>query len=151
MKKDRLASSTNQDPKVEIESQLRQLLGQVMRESGELHRLILSSISEIVFITDNSGVLTFVSPNVKETFGYSSYEIQELENITQLLGDNLFRWQDLHTSEQISNIEREIIDKAGRRRTTAVASDNDPMPTGAFVPMEMDFYSSNHPIRLKAS
>jgi PAS domain S-box-containing protein len=120
MKKDRLASSTNQDPKVEIESQLRQLLGQVMRESGELHRLILSSISEIVFITDNSGVLTFVSPNVKETFGYSSYEIQELENITQLLGDNLFRWQDLHTSGQISNIEREIIDKAGRRRTLLI-------------------------------
>lgn len=117
MKKDRLASPTNQDPRVEIESKLRHLLGEVMRESGELHRLILSSISEIVLITDNSGGLTFVSPNVKETLGYSSYEIQELENISQFLGDNLFRWQDLEHSGEISNIEREIIDKAGRRRT----------------------------------
>lgn len=120
MKRDRLASPTNQDPKVEIESQLRHLLGQVMCESGELHRLILSSISEIVFITDNSGVLTFVSPNVQETLGYSSYEIQELDNITQLLGDNLVRWQDLDSSGEISNIEREIIDKAGRRRTLLI-------------------------------
>lgn len=120
MKRDRLASPTDQDPKVEIESQLRHLLGEVMRESGELHRLILSSISEIVFITDNSGLLTFVSPNVKETFGYSSYEIQELENITQFLGDHLFRWQDLEHSGEISNIQREIIDKAGRRRTLLI-------------------------------
>lgn len=120
MKRERLASPTDQDPRVEIESQLRHLLGEVMRESGELHRLILSSISEIVFITDNSGVLTFVSPNVKETFGYSSYEIQELENISQCLGDNLFRWQDLEHSGEISNIEREIIDKAGRRRTLLI-------------------------------
>ena len=71
MKRDRLAASTNQDPKGEIERQLRHLLGQVMRETGELHQLILRSISEIVFITDNLGVLTFVSPNVKEIFGYS--------------------------------------------------------------------------------
>ena len=120
MKRDRLASPTNQDPKVEIESQLRHLLGEVMRESGELHRLILSSISEIIFITDNSGVLTFVSPNVKETFGYSSYEIKELENISQWLGDNLFRWQDLDRSGEISNIEREIRDKAGRRHTLLI-------------------------------
>lgn len=120
MKRDRLASPTNQDPKVEIESQLRQLLGQVMCESGELHRLILCSISEIVFITDNSGVLTFVSPNVQESIGYSSYEIQELDNITQLLGDNLFQWQDLDSAGEISNIEREIIDKAGRRRTLLI-------------------------------
>jgi PAS domain S-box-containing protein len=91
-----------------------------MCESGELHRLILSSISEIVFITDNSGVLTFVSPNVQESLGYSSYEIQELDNITQLLGDNLFRWQDLDRSGEISNIEREIRDRAGRRRTLLI-------------------------------
>jgi PAS domain S-box-containing protein len=120
MKRDRLASPTNQDPKVEIENQLRHLLGEVMRESGELHRLILSSISEIIFITDNSGVLTFVSPNVKENFGYSSYEIKELENISQWLGDNLFRWQDLDRSGEISNIEREIRDKAGRRHTLLI-------------------------------
>ena len=120
MTRERLVSRTDQDPKVAIESQLRNVLGQVMRESGELHRLILSSISEIVFITDNSGVLTFVSPNVKETFGYSSYEIQELDNISQLLGDNLFQWQDLESSGEISNIEREIIHKAGRRHTLLI-------------------------------
>jgi PAS domain S-box-containing protein len=120
MTRERLVSRTDQDPKVAIESQLRNVLGQVMRESGELHRLILSSISEIVFITDNSGVLTFVSPNVKETFGYSSYEIQELDNISQLLGDNLFRWQDLDSSGEISNIEREIIGKAGRQHTLLI-------------------------------
>src|SRR5919202_203133 len=120
MTRERLVSSTDQDPKMAIESQLRNVLGQVMRESGELHRLILSSISEIVFITDNAGVLTFVSPNVKETFGYSSYEIQDLDNISQLLGDNLFQWQDLESSGEISNIEREIIGKAGRRHTLLI-------------------------------
>ena len=42
-----------------------------LRQSEELHRVTLSSISDAVCMTDNSGNFTFVSPNAEGVFGYS--------------------------------------------------------------------------------
>ncbi|MGB7445033.1 MAG: ATP-binding protein [Coleofasciculaceae cyanobacterium] len=96
------------------------LLKRIIRESEELNYLILSNISETVFITDNQGFLTFISPNVERMFGYSCHEAQELAHIDQLLGDNLFQWQELETREEIQDIEREIKDKADRSHTLLI-------------------------------
>ena len=42
---------------------------QALRESEELHRITLLSMSDAVFITDDSGVFTFICPNVDVIFG----------------------------------------------------------------------------------
>src|SRR5262249_34580018 len=63
---------------------------EALRASEELHRIVLSNISDAVFITDNNGVFTFVYPNVDVIFGYSFEEVWSLGHITHHLGKNLF-------------------------------------------------------------
>lgn len=49
-----------------------------LRESEELHRIVLSAISNAVFITDDTGAFTYICPNVSEIFGYSKEEFLKL-------------------------------------------------------------------------
>lgn len=93
----------------------RKLAEAALRESEELHRVVLSSISDAVFITDSEGAFTFVCPNVYSIFGYSRSEVWQLENINQLLGDNLFDVEELERSGEIANIEGEMTDKLGNK------------------------------------
>jgi len=84
-----------------------------LRESEELHRITLSSISDAVFITDNTGALTYICPNLSVIFGYPYDEARAIGNIAQLLEDNLFDYDELKALGEISNIECDISDKAG--------------------------------------
>lgn len=84
-----------------------------LRESEALHRTTLSNISDTVFITDDTGVFTFVCPHVDIIFGYADYEVRHLGTIAQLLGDVLCTSADLDAMGEIYNIERNITDKSG--------------------------------------
>ena len=42
-----------------------------LRETEELSVIILSSISDAVIVTDDDGLFRYVSPSVKEVFGYT--------------------------------------------------------------------------------
>jgi PAS domain S-box-containing protein len=91
-----------------------------LQESEELHRLTLSSISDTVFLTDDSGAFKFICPNVKTIFGYSVQEVQALSNISKLLGVDLFVTAELETLGEIQNIERTITDQAGKAHALLV-------------------------------
>ena len=91
-----------------------------LRQSEELHRVTLSSISDAVCMTDNSGNFTFVSPNAEAVFGYSIEEVRHLGNISKLLGDIPVAPAELEARKEVRNIEREITDKAGKRRVLLI-------------------------------
>jgi len=84
-----------------------------LRESEELHRITLSSISDTVLITDDYGCFTYVCPNVNVIFGYSREEVESFTNVERLLGSNLFEPAHFQGGEEIQNIERAIDDKSG--------------------------------------
>ena len=84
-----------------------------LKESEELHRITLSSISDAVLITDDQGALTFVCPNISIIFGYSEKEVSDMGNIAWLLGDDLIDADVLLAKGEIPNVERRIIDKNG--------------------------------------
>jgi len=90
-----------------------------LRQSEQLYRITLSNISDAVFITDESGNLTFVSPNVEALFGLSTKEIQRLGNMSKLLGD-IPAVADLSDRQEVRNLERDITDRAGRQRTLLI-------------------------------
>lgn len=79
-----------------------------LRASEELHRTILTSISDALFITDDKGNLTFVGPNVLEIFKLSARQVWREGHIFSLLGGGLFALEDLRRQGEISNIERQI-------------------------------------------
>jgi PAS domain S-box-containing protein len=91
-----------------------------LRESEELHRATLSSISDAVFLTDDEGRFRFICPNVDVIFGYVPDEVQAMSSIDRLLGESLFDWRDLAARQEIRNIEREVTAKSGERRVLLI-------------------------------
>ena len=88
---------------------------QALRESEELHRATLSSISDAVFLADEDGAFTFICPNVDVIFGYTPDEVQAMGSIAGLLGDDLFDRADLAARGEIRNVEREVTSKTVAR------------------------------------
>ena len=62
---------------------------EALRESEELHRATLSSISDAVFLTDDEGAFTWICPNVDVIFGYVPDEVQAMATIDRLLGASI--------------------------------------------------------------
>jgi PAS domain S-box-containing protein len=93
---------------------------QALRESEELHRLTVESISDAVFITDDDGRFTFICPNVDVIFGYAPDEVEALGGIGGLLGESLFDRAELRARRELHNIERDITTKSGERRSLLV-------------------------------
>ena len=86
---------------------------EALRESEALHRIILSNISDAVFITDDEGNFTYICPNVSVIFGYAYEEVDALKNINSLLDMHDLNRSELIASGEIKNIERTIQDKRG--------------------------------------
>ncbi len=84
-----------------------------LRESEELHRLVLSNISDAVFVTDEKGAFTFICPNVEHIFGYTEDEVKSFGNISRLLGVTLYDDEILDEAGELSNIELEVKDRFG--------------------------------------
>jgi PAS domain S-box-containing protein len=108
---------------VSANAQLRAELAELKRaeeawkESEEQHRITLENILDPVFITNDEGQFTFVCTNVSHILGYAMEEIQAMDNIAQLVGEDLFNLEELRVLGQIPNIERVIVDGQGRERT----------------------------------
>jgi PAS domain S-box-containing protein len=91
-----------------------------LRESEELHRATLESISDAVFLTDDDGVFTFICPNVDVIFGYAPDEVQAMQRIDRLFGEPAFDRLELAARGEIRNIERHVVSRSGDRRTVLV-------------------------------
>ena len=87
-----------------------------VKASEKMHRVILSSISDAVFITNNEGNFFFISPGVKQIFGFSLEEIWWMDNIEKLLGKRFFSIKELDEKQEIRNIELKILDKSDNER-----------------------------------
>jgi PAS domain S-box-containing protein len=91
-----------------------------LRESEELHRATLSSISDAVFLTDDEGAFTYICPNVDVLFGYAPDEVQAMSRISRLLGEKLFDLAELIAKGEIRNVEREVMPKSGDPRIVLI-------------------------------
>ena len=81
-----------------------------------LHRANPRGVSDAVFLTDDDGRFTFISPNVDAIFGYSRDEVQAMTHISALLGEGLFDRAALSALGEVRNVCRETASKAGHRR-----------------------------------
>ena len=89
---------------------------EALRESEELHRITLLSMSDAVFITDDEGAFTFICPNVDVIFGYGHDEVRAMARISRLLGRELVDAGQLAAHGEIQNIEHTIKTKSGSQR-----------------------------------
>ena len=86
-----------------------------LSESEVFHRIVLMSMSDAVFLTDDKGEFVFICPNVANIFGYSAEEVLGNGNISKLLPDMQIDSKELEKSGEIINIETAILDKYGKK------------------------------------
>ncbi len=98
----------------------RKKVEEALRDSEELYRIVLSSISDAVFITDNDGAFTFVCSNTRNIFGLSEDEARQTGNVRSLLGEIPFDPAELNRVGEISNIEWQIRTPDGTERTILI-------------------------------
>lgn len=87
---------------------------QELKESELLYRVVLSSIADAIFITNDQGDFTFVCPGVDAIFGYHYDEIKQMGNIQVLLGNPFQNDKQWDQQKDIINLEQDIVDKAGQ-------------------------------------
>jgi PAS domain S-box-containing protein len=87
-----------------------------LRASEQLYRITIENILDPVFITDDDGRFTFVCANVLPILGYTVEEVQAMGSISALLGERSFALGELEARGELHNIERPMVDKAGRGR-----------------------------------
>ncbi|MEF8881894.1 MAG: PAS domain S-box protein [Halapricum sp.] len=92
-----------------------------LREMTDLYETTLNNMSDTVLITDDDGSFTYICPNVQAIFGYSPEEITDFGTVDALFEERLFDRLELEATGEISNIETEITDKSGDRRTVLVS------------------------------
>jgi PAS domain S-box-containing protein len=109
-----------QNNRLEQEIADRMSAEKALRDSEELHRLILSSMSDTTFITDDEGAFTYVCPNVHTIFGYTVDEVFEIGNVSPLLGSGLVDRDLLEKYKEIRNVEIQIRDKGGEEHVLLV-------------------------------
>src|SRR5262245_33579171 len=90
---------------------------EALRDSEELHRATLSSISDAVFMADDTGQFTYVCPNVDVIFGFTPDEVRAKGSLGAFLGHDLFDPKELDSKGEIQNVEREVTAKSGAQRT----------------------------------
>ena len=82
--------------------------------SEQISQVILSSISDAIFIANAKGEFTFVSPNINIIFGYTFEEVKAMGNIYQLLGNFTFNQYQLREEGKLLNLFHDIKDKHGK-------------------------------------
>jgi PAS domain S-box-containing protein len=91
-----------------------------LRNSEILHRMILSSISDTVFLTDEEDLFHYVCPNVEVIFGYDEAEVSAFGSIRKLFGESLVTKEELDELGERMNMERTVEDKFGVAHTILV-------------------------------
>lgn len=92
----------------------------LIHPSYEVHRVVIASISDAVFITDDQGVFTYICPNVWNIFGYTFEETAKLGNIRKILGKNLPAASVVKKKGEVENLEMEVTDSFGKVHTLLV-------------------------------
>jgi two-component system, cell cycle sensor histidine kinase and response regulator CckA len=54
----------------------RAMLYKQLKESEDYFRSITEQMSDVVYVTDSNGTITFMSPSAEQTFGFSPYEME---------------------------------------------------------------------------
>lgn len=91
-----------------------------LTESEEFYRLTIESISDAVFLTDFDGNFLYICPNVNLIFGYSVPEVDKIGTIQHLIGKHCIDCDAIKNKEELHNVECEITDKSGGKRTILV-------------------------------
>lgn len=115
-----LAAARRRIAALELAAAAGQRRERVLQQAVDELRTVMTHVPDPIFVTDDKGAFVFICDNVLYALGYTVAEIKAMGTISALLGEDLFDLQILATQGEIENIERVIVDWAGRSRTFLV-------------------------------
>ncbi len=109
----------NKDLMEKLEEKL-EITNRELKESEELNRLTLDNISDAVFITDDDGGIKYICGDIKYNFGYTIEEVKNFNSFQDFIGTFPCKTDKLNVSGELKNMECEITDKAGVKRSMLI-------------------------------
>src|SRR5690606_12049198 len=106
---------------------------QALKESDALHRSILTSVSDAIFLTDESLRFTHVWPNAEPIFDCTEEEVAAMGSVDQLLGAQVIDPQRLIAAGELENIEHQIVNRSGERRSLLINAKRVDLQGGKFL------------------
>jgi PAS domain S-box-containing protein len=91
-----------------------------LQQQEALYANVLNAVSDVVLIADDTGRITYVSPNAKLVFGLSPAELLKQGRISFVLPANLYDPDALEQRGEIANVECQIRDPIGRPRDLSI-------------------------------
>lgn len=101
-----------------------------LAELQRLHRMTMAQMSDVVLLADDTGRLTYISPNVHVLFGHSYDDVRRQGRISFLLPATLYDPDVLESRGEIANIPCRIRDSIGRARELLVSVKRVQVPDG---------------------
>lgn len=86
-------------------------------KNRSLQEFILANINDTVFLTETDGSFLYVCPNVDIIFGCTYREVEQLGNITKLIGENAFPVDELRRNGELLNVKWTISNEYAVHRT----------------------------------
>jgi PAS domain S-box-containing protein len=96
---------------------------EALATSKSLYKKLLTSLADAVLLTDETGALTFVSPNVEAIWGMTRTEVQAMNTIEAVLGTEFFTTINLNqikAAGELNDHPCQIRDAAGNLHTLLV-------------------------------
>ncbi len=91
-----------------------------LKQSEELYRLTLNSISDAVFMTKRDGTFTFVCKNFSNAFGWTAEEAMEKGSLRALMGQQAEKCPLPTIDSPVSNYSCTIHDKHGQEKVLLI-------------------------------
>ena len=91
-----------------------------LRKSEKKFRFITEQMEEVVFVADNAGRLTFVSPAIEKCFGYTSQEVIGHQFTDYLVDDEVSRFTVLFNDAVLYQMMRQVLEFRCRKKTGSV-------------------------------
>ena len=89
-------------------------------ESEALHRAILESIAELIFITDDQGRFVYMSPAVESVCGHTREEVLRKGSVYAVFGDRFYPARKVREHGEVIDAEVGVFDARGRERLLLV-------------------------------
>lgn len=90
------------------------------QEIESLHRDVMSAVADVVFIANDAGRISYVSPNAHFIFGYTADEILKQGRVGFILPGQLYDVDILDKRRELANVPCQIRDAVGRARNLLV-------------------------------
>jgi|GEM_PF-5823486 len=115
------AALAEQQHQLQAERRDRQQAIAHLEELNAIYAGILANLTEAVLLTDDTGQLTFVSPNVETVLGVSAAQVRAAGSISALLGQNPFDLEALQQLGTLPPIAAQIQLELGNQRVVSIA------------------------------